>query len=215
MLGIEEYKCIDLGGGHGAIVHDLNFPLDKPELYERFDYVTDHGNNEHPFNVAETYRTMHNLCKVNGLMMIVQMVYKGNGYYRFDSSFFEGLAAANKYEVLFSSYIITPKTLTPHGSNNEFHIPLSEELLDTIDWSKVASIGICYVFKKKISAVFEYPYEGSFLSQQQKNIGFQLQFLPSPSYTYVPVISEKNLSMSALHIGKLLLDRVFRKIRFK
>ena len=63
MLGIEKYSCIDMNAYHEAILLDLNQPLEDKSLYGKFDLVTDHGTNEHVFNVAETYRTMHRLAK--------------------------------------------------------------------------------------------------------------------------------------------------------
>ena len=184
LLGVEEYSCIDLGGEHGAIPHDLNMPLEDHQLYGRYDLVTDHGTNEHVFNTVEAYRTMHRLLKQQGIMMVIQCVYHGNGYYGYDPSFFEGIAAANDYRILFSSYVILGKT-----GSNQFHVPLSIELLELVDWTKVGSIGICYVMQKQSeSHDFNYPYQGQFLAATQGHYGYQLQFLPDPpSRTYLPL----------------------------
>ena len=45
---------------------DLNYPLENQAKIEQYDLVTDFGNNEHPFNVIESYKSMHKLCKKNG-----------------------------------------------------------------------------------------------------------------------------------------------------
>ena len=45
-----------------VIKHDLNFPFTNENHIKKYSLVTDFGNNEHPFNIYETYRTMHNLC---------------------------------------------------------------------------------------------------------------------------------------------------------
>ena len=209
MLGVENYACIDLGREHGAIPLDLNLPLEDSSLYGQYDLVTDHGCNEHAFNIAEAYRTMHRLCKLQGLMIIVQSVWRGNGYYLFDKSFFEGIAAANNYKILFSSYIVTTNTPTSAGSENEFHIPLSHELLDVIDWAKVLFIGICYVLQKQADSDFKYPYQGEYLSRIQGHHGYEIQFLPNPpSRTYVP-LRESVLEVTQV---KVLINEVIRKI---
>jgi len=209
MLGVEKYSCIDLNGEHGAIKHDLNFPLKDPSLTGVFDLVTDHGCNEHAFNIAETYRTMHLLCKKDGLMVIMQSVYRGNGYYNFDLSFFEGLAAANQYKILFASYVIAPA-----GSNEQYHIPGSRELLNVLDWSKT-NIYICYVFQKQMDADFHYPYQGRYLSAIQGHDGYRLQFLPDPpSRSYVPISRRATLeTFRAKHLVQELARRAFTKFK--
>ena len=199
MLGAEKYSCIDLGGGHGAIPLDLNMPLEDYSLYGQYDLVTDYGNNEHIFNTAEAYRTMHRLCKQQGFMIITQVVYNGNGYYAYDPSFFEGIAAANNYKILFSSYIIAGKTPTSTSSQNRFHVPLSRELLDLVDWTKVQHIGICYVMQKQSDSDFNYPYQGKFLSQVQGHYGYKLQFLPDPpSRAYIPIYTIESFYLRTL-----------------
>jgi hypothetical protein len=209
MLGAEKYSCIDLGGGHGAMPLDLNMPLEDHSLYGQYDLVTDYGNNEHIFNTAEAYRTMHRLCKRQGIMIIVQAVYNGNGYYSYDLSFFEGIAAANNYKILFSSYVIVGKTPTGISSGNQFCVPLSRELLDLVDWAKVEHIGICYVVQKQSKSDFHYPYQGDFLSEVQGHHGYELQFLPEPpSRTYLP-LAEPWIPLYARFV-KELAKRVFR-----
>ena len=54
--------------------------------------------------------------------------------------FFDGLVAANNYKVLFNSYVITPKTKTKDGSPLSFHVPMSKDLLDTLEISKIDTI---------------------------------------------------------------------------
>lgn len=212
MLGVEKYSCIDLNGKYGAISHDINLPLEDSMLYGQYDLVTDHGTNEHAFNIAETYRTMHRLCKVGGLMVISQMVYKGNGYYLFDSSFFEGLAAANNYSILFSSYVVSIRD--DKYIYSAFHIPLSRELLETLDWFKTDSIGICYVLQKQLPSDFLYPYQEKYLSEVQGNVGYKLRFLPEPqSHSYVPIYSEDLQTVKANILLRVLFQRL--KDRFK
>jgi len=186
-LGITEYACIDLGQEHGAIPVDLNFPLEDKSLYGKYDVVTDHGTNEHVFNTPEAFRTMHRLCKVGGIFIVSQVMYRGNGYYAYNPSFFERMAAANNYKILFSSYNIVAHTWTSNGSPNQFHVPISEDLIDTLDWSKIREIGINFVCQKQSDADFCYPSQAEPIVR--KNQGYPLQFLQSPPRdSYVPTI---------------------------
>ena len=88
---------------------DLNYPIEEQVNFEPYDFVTDLGNNEHPFNVVESYKSMHKLCKENGFLLIHQGVFGGNGFYNFDISFFENLAAVNNYTCVYSSLVFVKK----------------------------------------------------------------------------------------------------------
>ena len=53
----------------------------------------------------------------------VKGIIKGhNGYFKFDETFFEGIASANNYKIIFSSYVITTGEKTENGSYYQFHI---------------------------------------------------------------------------------------------
>ncbi|MBI3252243.1 MAG: hypothetical protein HYZ52_02840 [Candidatus Omnitrophica bacterium] len=121
-LGFQKYNCVDLNQEHGAVSLDLNHPLQDSSLFSQFDLVTDHGCNEHVFNTGEAYRTMHRLCKPGGIILIDQSVWEGNGYYLYDLSFFEGLAAANSYKIIYSGYVVTFRERTSDGSNIQYPI---------------------------------------------------------------------------------------------
>jgi hypothetical protein len=221
ILGVNNYSCIDLNGDHNAIQHDLNSPFQDKDFYNQYDLVTDHGTNEHAFNIAETYRTMHRLCKEQGYMIIMQNVCNGNGYYLFDSSFFEGIAAANNYRILFSSYVVTIND--SKYMYQQLHIPLSRELLGVLDLFRTQSICICYVLQKQSSGDFKFPYQGNYLSQREGNKGYKLQFLPQPpSYSYVPAYGDWRENISTKVLARLLFQRlpgtlknVFKKIKGK
>ncbi len=211
LLGFSDYASIDLNQEHGSVGLDLNYPLEDRSLFCKYDLVTDHGCNEHAFNIAEAYRTMHRLCRSGGLIVIDQGVWHGNGYYLFDLSFFEGIAAANYYKVLFSGYVVSLKSTTQNGSNLQFHIPLSRDLLDAVDLTKVLSIGISYVFQKQSDADFKYPYQGSYLSHREGISGYALQFFPDPpARTYVPIAPSGSASHAISSVSAL--RRIARKI---
>lgn len=208
MLGIDEYYSFDLNKELGSISHDYNLPFEDTSLYSQFDLVTDHGACEHAFNIAEAYRTMHRLCKPGGLIIISQILLgntHGNGYYCFDKSFFEGVAAANNYKILFDSYIITPGEKTRDGSDLEFHIPMNRDLLNTINLTNISYVGVHAVMQKQTEADFQLPYQAHFLSEKQGHLGFnRLFFRDPPSYSYIPSVNPS---------GKLLLKMLIQKIK--
>ncbi len=187
-LGIKEYQCIDINDDYGAIPHDLNKPFEDRSKFNKFDIVTDHGSCEHVFNIAECYRTMHNLTKPGGYIIIHQAVFKGNGYFKFDESFFEGVAAANSYKIIFNSYVIATGDKTKNGSDHEFHIPRNRELFNVLDFSKLEGLGIYGVLQKTKEDEFKIPYQGKSMKEVY-NIsgGFNRFYSKEPmGYTYVP-----------------------------
>ena len=197
-LGINDYKCIDMDGENNAIVHDLNKPFGDKSLFNKFDIVTDFGSCEHVFNVAECYKTMHNLTKPGGYMIIAQATLKGNGYFKFDQSFFEGMAAANNYNVVYNSYMITTGSKTENGSWHEFHIPRNEELLKVMDYSKLSQsekgsyINIYCVFQKTNENEFKIPYQGNITKDIYNIAGFNRAYLKETlSYNYIPSATVK------------------------
>ena len=206
-LGIKEYVSIDMNKEHGSIPLDFNLPLEDTSLYSQFDLVTDHGACEHAFNIAETYRTMHRLCKPKGLIVIAQSLWGGNGYFLYDESFFDGIAAANNYKIIFNSYVIATGSKTPNGSDNQFHIPLNRDLLKTIDLSKT-SIGVYVVLQKQDKSDFKFPYQGQYLAKKQGHFGFNRIYHQNPlSSSFLPEAKITALS------GRDLLKELFRRIK--
>ena len=150
---------------------------------------------------------MHRLCKHGGLIIITQNLWGGNGYYCYDKPFFEGIAAANNYKILFDSYIIAPDKKTRSGSDLEFHIPMNRDLLNTINITNVKTIAVHAVMQKQTKADFQFPYQDLFLSEQQGHLGFnRLFYRDPPSYSYIPSVNPP---------GKLLLRMLIQKIKRK
>ena len=206
-LGIKEYVSIDMNKEHGSISLDFNLPLEDTSLYSQFDLVTDHGACEHAFNIAETYRTMHRLCKPKGLIVIAQSLWGGNGYFLYDESFFDGIAAANNYKIIFNSYVIATGSKTPNGSDNQFHIPLNRDLLKTIDLSKT-SIGVYVVLQKQDKSDFKFPYQGQYLAKKQGHFGFNRIYHQNPlSSSFLPEVELTTLT------GREFIKRFFRSIK--
>ncbi len=215
LLGAERYACIDVNAKHGAIPLDLNAPLSDETLSAcgQFDLVTDHGCAEHVFNIDEVFRTMHRLCAPHGFIVSAQNLYGGNGYYNFDTAFYEGLAAANQYRVLFASYLITPKYRQPGGVYDQFHVAPTEAMLRTLDWATLEFIGLCYVFQKPHDRPFQLPYQDGLLARRQGHYGFRVHGLTDPlSRIYVPVTDDSLAYMSTRALVNLVLRRIAARV---
>ena len=218
-LGIKEYQSIDINGDHGAIAHDLNKPFEDKSKFNKFDIVTDQGSCEHVFDIAECYRTMHNLAKPGGYIIIAQAVWKGNGYFKFDDSFFEGIAAANSYKVIYNSYVLTTmnKTKSINGSDNEFHIPRNLELFNILDFSKLDYLNIYGVLQKTKEDEFKIPYQGKFMNQKYNiHNGFNRLYYKEPmGYTYIPSGTLSVEEAPFRFLLKALISKIKRIIRIK
>jgi len=206
-LGIKDYTNIDLTGEHESIPLDLNKELTDKSLFNKFDLVTDFGSCEHVFNISECYRTMHNITKVNGIIIIDQIVFKGNGYFLFNRGFLEGLAAANKYKILYSAYKIGTGTKTSAGSFKTYRVPLVEDILKNFH-NYDTEIGITMVFQKIEDKEFKIPYQGGLFNQKYNTFGFNRVYNRDDlSISYLAEYNVKHLSF------KILLKEFFNRIK--
>jgi hypothetical protein len=204
LLGFDNIVCLDINGKNDSIYCDLNFPFDDINHIGKYDLVTDFGNNEHPFNVVEAYKTMHKLSKKNGYLWIEQSVFNGNGYFNFDIPFFEGLAAANNYSVIYSAYTIN----TANGE--QYHLPCDKAIIDSIDRNKLFDLGITYIFKKNEENSFQYCYQDQ-VTKGNINTTYRTNFITDkfpPERNYVP---SELMNVS----GKMALKILIKKLKAK
>jgi len=102
---------IDLGIGQdkiteGVLQYDLTKPL--PTDIGLFDFIVDFGTAEHIENQYQLFKNIHNICKVDGVIMMVNpserysigSKKKHHGLYHYTSRFYLGLAFFCKYEVV-------------------------------------------------------------------------------------------------------------------
>jgi len=198
-LGIKDYNCSDINKKSKMFI-DLNFPLKNKTLLNSFDLVTDFGNNEHVFNVGQAYETMYSLCKKNGFMWIFQSVYGGNGFFNFDISFFEGLAAANNLSIVYSCYLV-------HINEYEqFVIPCNKDLFSVLDLTKIKDISISYIFRKNTNDNFKYYYQYNVNNNSSPyDIIFQHNYIPSEKI-YVPTQGMSKIRSKARKGDKDAID---------
>ena len=204
LLGVTSTACMDINRDHNSIFHDLNYPFTDEKHINKYDLVTDFGNNEHPFNVVEAYKTMHKLCKKNGYLWIDQAVLNGNGFFNFDISFFECMATANRYGIIYSAYVVN--TL----DNLQFHIPCHNSLLRLFDLNSVKYLGISYIFKKSSDEDFKYFYQD--LGPSMKRSYYEVSFIPDPyppERYYIPTLNQTNKRLL-----RQLAKNILQKFKF-
>jgi hypothetical protein len=209
-LGINETDRLDLiqlerknDAKHNFYKVDLNYPLDKKVVNKKYDLVTDIGNNEHPFNVSECFRSLHSLTSKNGLMLIQQSIFKGNGLYNFEIGFFESLAACNNYQILYSAYTISYNDVY-------FSLPITTGILDVININKASTISVIYLFKKINDEDFNYTYQDLGKKPTREEFfsnSLNFENLP-PERNYVPT------NISHLSIKKML-GVILKKMKTK
>jgi len=101
-----EVTTIDLGIGTERIGPEvLQYDLSKPikEKVDKFDFVLDFGTSEHIVNQYEFYKNIHNLCKVNGIVIRSNPSTKygsGHGLFHYTPTFFIKLSWICKYKII-------------------------------------------------------------------------------------------------------------------
>ena len=206
-LDIEKLNRAEKNDEDNCYIADLNYPINKQLNLDQYDLVTDFGNNEHPFNVAESYKTMHSLTKKNGYLFICQSYINGNGFYNFDFPFFESLAMANNYEILSNFYVIY------NYIDGDLVLPIDTDLFKIINIANAKDgIGIHYFFKKTNNDEFKFPYQGSGTSIKRDTI-----YQPSYNYNSSPLargyIPTDVNSLSGKLILKILLNKIFSRFK--
>ena len=124
-------------------------------------------------------------------MWIFQAVYGGNGFFNYDMSFFEGMAAANNLSIVYSCYLVQTTDY------EQFIIPCNKDLFNTLDLTKIKSVGITYVFRKNSLDNFKYYYQ---YNVKENGSPFEIMYLNnelSPEKIYVPTKTISQIKKSA------------------
>ena len=101
-----EVKTIDLGIGQERIGPEvLQYDLSKPitEKMGEFDFVIDFGTSEHIENQYNLHKNMHNLCKINGVIIHSNPspnYGSDHGLYHYTPSFYTQLARICRYKII-------------------------------------------------------------------------------------------------------------------
>jgi hypothetical protein len=111
LLGAE-HVSLDINEKYGSIHVDLSMPIDPADKWYRyFDILTDFGTIEHIKNAQyQSFKNAHNLVRNDGIMIhCLPMVGRIQRFHRpsicayYEKDFFEKLARANNYEMIFET----------------------------------------------------------------------------------------------------------------
>jgi hypothetical protein len=102
-LGFQSYTAIDINSKFGSLVMDLNLDLHRDyQFTNTYDLVTNNGTGEHLFNQYQVFKNMHDLAKVDSLMVHIMpfVNWINHGFFSFHPILYADLAAVNDYEVV-------------------------------------------------------------------------------------------------------------------
>jgi SAM-dependent methyltransferase len=142
-LGCGQYVSVD-GNGNGTIMADLNVPLDD---LGTFDLVTDFGTGEHVFDQAQVWRTIHQLCKPRGYIVIDRpsQGYSAHCFYLITEGLIRDVAHANGYSVQRLALAKTPRgsllraVLRKPASDRPFLVPQQSRYQSVLKFSAGAA----------------------------------------------------------------------------
>ena len=97
---------------------------------------------------------MHKLCKKGGVLFIEQAFLGGNGYYNFDISFFENLAAVNDYSCIHSCLVFNFK-------DKYFSTPIDRDYIRYVNMNNLKTVSQIFIFRKNSDSDFKFPYQGA------------------------------------------------------
>jgi hypothetical protein len=100
-LGLE-YASIDIDGSPGSIPLDLNCDEVPPPARAKYRLVTNFGTTEHVANQLHAFKVIHDLTKVNGVMIHnVPCHLIDHGLFGYNPNFFWMLSRSNAYRVIY------------------------------------------------------------------------------------------------------------------
>lgn len=153
-------------GGPTAWKADLNGSVENVVNASgvSFDVVYNHGTAEHVFNIAQVFRTMHDACAVDGLM-IHECPFTGwvdHGFYCLQPTLFWDLAAANNYKMEFVA-------IEHLASRSWFEVTSREQILELRRTDRLPDNAMLYVVMRKQSAdAFQIPMQGVYSGKISK-----------------------------------------------
>lgn len=118
-----DYSCVDIDNDPGSIALDLNFDRVPDRLVGKFELITNFGTTEHVVNQLNAFKVIHDLA-APGAIMLHELPASGqinHGFFGYQPKFFDRLARANDYAVLFLDF-----------SWSEVELGLPHDLLQTL-----------------------------------------------------------------------------------
>jgi len=145
------YKALDIFDGDSVMLFDLNIQSPPPNLVGQFDLITNFGTTEHLINQRLAMQTIHDLTKPGGVIYhdLPLGGYHTHGYFSYNPMFFQHLAEANSYDILYHAY-----------SRNSVESPAPEFMtrngFSADGWM---DCGIEFVLRKTVDRPFRMPLE--------------------------------------------------------
>jgi hypothetical protein len=162
--------AIDLDGSaiiRGAMALDLNEPVSHRDP-DCFDIIINSGTLEHIFNQHQAWKTIHEACKVGGIMVHALPLWGwlDHGFYNYHPTFVADIAKMNDYKILIW-LLFEPET----GFITRMVSPAGFKLFQ--HRASLYSALMYVAFQKTDQALFACPiqniYSGSVTAQEQAN----------------------------------------------
>lgn len=150
-----DYLALDIFEAEDCMLFDLNTDSVPQDLCGQFDLVTNFGTSEHVIDQYRTFVAVHEFAKPGGLIYhdLPMGGYFYHGYFSYTPLFFNHLALANGYDVVFKWFSKVP-IAAPLVE------PATAELTEA-GWpdSGYHDVGIEYIFRKTTDAPFRVPVD--------------------------------------------------------
>jgi len=150
-----DYLALDIFEAEDCMLFDLNTDSVPENLRGQFDLVTNFGTSEHIIDQYRTFMTVHEFTKSGGLIYhdLPMGGYFYHGYFSYTPLFFNHLALANRYDVLFQWFSKVP-----------IAAPLVQQATAELTeggWPDTGyhDVGIEYIFRKTTDAPFRVPVD--------------------------------------------------------
>jgi hypothetical protein len=149
------YLALDIFEAENTLLFDLNTDNVPEHLRGQFDLVTNFGTSEHVIDQYRVFAVVHALAKPQGIIYhdVPMGGYFYHGYFSYTPLFFNHLALANGYKIVFRHFSKVPITA-----------PLAQESTDELTengWPDPGyhDVGIEYIFQKTTAAAFRIPID--------------------------------------------------------
>jgi hypothetical protein len=149
------YLALDIFEAENTLLFDLNTDSVPEHLRGQFDLVTNFGTSEHVIDQYNVFSVVHGFAKPQGLIYhdVPMGGYFYHGYFSYTPLFFNHLALANGYEVVFK-----------HFSKVPLAAPLAQQPTEELaqnGWPDPGyhDVGIEYIFRKTSDAPFRIPVD--------------------------------------------------------
>ena len=160
--------AIDQHGYENFRNADLNAPIENLGSYGT---VINQGTAEHIFNIGQVFRTMHDACMVNGLMIHESPLtgWVDHGFYCLQPTLFYDVARANGYKIV-SIHIehITSKTTLAVECQDHIH---QLALADMLSYNAMLFVAL----RKTSESAFVIPQQGVYAGETDKETWLRMR----------------------------------------